>query len=175
MFSKIESSKKSLKGRSIESIAAATIYIASRQCSLPLKPQDIEGATSVNIKDIKGAYKAIKDLADYIPPLDPPRYCQTFCKKLQLAPEVAGAAYTIAQNIKDQRLLDGKNPRTIASAAIYIATQLTKDCTTTLKDISSHSKIAENTIKNSYKEIYPRRNEIIPDWKGRQPIENLHN
>jgi len=75
LFSKIESSKKTLKGRSIESIAAACIYIASRQCSLPLKPQDIEGATSVHIKDIKGAYKAVKDLADYIPPLDPPRYC----------------------------------------------------------------------------------------------------
>jgi len=129
----------------------------------------------VNIKDIKGAYKAVKELADYIPPLDPPRYCSTFCKKLGMDPEVSAAAINIAQNIKEQRLQDGKNPRTIASASIYIATQLTKDCNTNLKDISGVSKIAENTIKNSYKEVLSRKNDIIPEWQGRLPIDSLHN
>jgi transcription initiation factor TFIIB len=173
-FSRIESSKKTLKGRSIESIAAAVLYIASRMCSIPLKPHDIENVTGVNIKEIKGAYKAVKSYVNYIPPLDPPRYCTHFSTKLNLPSEVSSAAYKIAEIIKDKRLLDGKNPRTIASVAIYIAIQLSPDSKCTLKDISSTSKIAENTIKNSYKEIYPRRHEIVPEWKGRAAIDSLH-
>ena len=174
-FSKIESSKKSLKGRSIESIVAAVLYIASRMRSIPLKPHDIENATGVPIRDIKGAYKGVKNhVKDYIPPLDPPRYCQNFCTKLGLPNEVSNAAYKIAENIKERRLLDGRNPRTIASAAIYIAIQLSPDAKCSLKDISQHSKIAENTIKNSYKEIYPYRNDIVPEWKGRLPLDSLH-
>jgi len=173
-FSAIESSKKSLKGRCIESIAAAVLYIASRMCAVPLKPHDIEKATGVPIKEIKGAYKAVKSYVNYIPPLDPPRYCSNFCAKLSLPHEIGSAAYKIAETIKEKRLLDGRNPRTIASAAIYIAIQLSPDCKVTLKDISSHSRIAENTIKNSYKDIYPFRHEIIPEWKGRLPIDSLH-
>ena len=173
-FSKIESSKKSLKGRSIESIAAAVLYIASRMCSIPLKPHDIENATGVPIKDIKGAYKGVKNHVNYIPPLDPPRYCSNFCAKLGLSHELSSSAYKIAENIKEKRLLDGRNPRTIASAAIYIAIQLSPDSKCSLKDISQHSKIAENTIKNSYKEIYVHRNDIVPEWKGRLPLDTLH-
>jgi transcription initiation factor TFIIB len=173
-FSRIESSKKSLKGRSIESIAAAVIYIASRMCSVPLKPHDIENTTGVPIKEIKGAYKAVKNYVNYIPPLDPPRYCSNFCAKLRLPHEVSSAAYKIAETIKEKRLLDGRNPRTIASAAIYIAIQLSPDCKCSLKDISLNSKIAENTIKNSYKDIYAYRHEIVPEWKGRLPVESLH-
>lgn len=173
-FSKIESSKKSLKGRSIESIAAAVIYIASRICSVPLKPHDIENTTGVPIKEIKGAYKAVKEHVAHIPPLDPPRYCTNFCAKIGLPPEVSSAAYKITEQIKEKRLLDGRNPRTIASAAIYIAVQLSPDCKCTLKDISLHSKIAENTIKNSYKDIYPHRHEIVHEWKGRAPVDSLH-
>jgi Transcription initiation factor TFIIIB, Brf1 subunit/Transcription initiation factor TFIIB len=173
-FSKIESSKKSLKGRSIDSVVAAVLYIASRVCSVPLKPHDIENTTGVPIKEIKGAYKAVKSYVNYIPPLDPPRYCSNFCVKLGLQGDVASAAYKIAENIKQKRLLDGRNPRTIASAAIYIAVQLTPNCNVTLKDISTTSKIAENTIKNSYKDIYPHRFEIIPEWKNRLPLDTLH-
>jgi len=173
-FSKIENSKKTLKGRSIESIAAAVLYIASRMCSVPLRPHDIENTTGVPIKDIKGAYKGVKNHVNYIPPLDPPRYCSNFCAKLGLPNEVSNAAYKIAEAIKTKRLLDGRNPRTIASAAIYIAIQLSPDCKCSLKDISQHSKIAENTIKNSYKDLYAHRNDIVPEWKGRLALDTLH-
>ncbi len=173
-FSKIENSKKTLKGRSIESIAAAVLYIASRMHSIPLRPHDIENTTGVPIKDIKGAYKGVKNHVNYIPPLDPPRYCSNFCAKLGLPQSVSTPAFKIAEAIKEKRLLDGRNPRTIASAAIYIAIQLSPDCKVSLKDISQHSKIAENTIKNSYKDLYPHRHEIIHEWPGRLPIENLH-
>jgi transcription initiation factor TFIIB len=170
----IVNSQKNLKGRSLESVAAAALYIASRIASVPLKPQDIEGYTQVNIKDIKSAYKSIKDLV-HIPPLDPPSYCKSFCKKLSFQNEIAQAPIKISERIKELRLLDGKNPRTVAATAIYIAILLTPNPTKSLKDISDVSQIAENTIKNAYKEVYPRRNEVVHEWKGRLGLDALHN
>mmetsp|Transcript_35380 Transcript_35380/g.31847 ORF Transcript_35380/g.31847 Transcript_35380/m.31847 type:complete len:163 (+) Transcript_35380:334-822(+) len=121
-FAKIESGKKNLKGRSVESIVAAIIYVVTRQDNIPIKPHDIESATHVDIKEIKSAYKAIKEYVEHIPPLDAPRYCQNFCNKLKLPNDVSKAAFEIASNIKEKRYLDSKNPRTAAAVAIYMAT-----------------------------------------------------
>jgi len=164
-FLRVEKNSKSFKGRSIESIVAAVLYVASRISSIPLKPHDIENATGVSIKDIKSAYRAVKEHMAYIPPLDPPRYCSNFCAKLGLPPEVSSTAYKIAENIKNKRLLDGRNPRTIAATAIHMAVQQNPNVTCSLQSISEHSKIAENTIKNSYKDILPFRQDLLPDGK----------
>jgi len=170
-LSKIESSSKSFKGRSIESIVAAILFVSSRMASIPLKPHDIENVTGVSLKDIKSAYKFVKKHVDYISHMDPPKYCSNFCSKLNLPTEISSMAYKIAENIKHKGLLDGRNPRTIAATAIYMAIQLNSNVNCTLQSISEQSKIAENTIKNSYKDIVSFRQDLVPDLKGKTAIE----
>ena len=153
-FLKVESKKKNFKGRSLESVMAALLYITSRMCSIELRPHDIENVTGVAREEIGKAFKALKEYVDPIPSIDAPRWCSNLCAKMELPQNVAAAAFKIAEDIRDKRHMDGKNPRTIASVAIYIVVvnlSAQKECPLSL--ICSHSKMAENTIKKAYKEI----------------------
>jgi transcription initiation factor TFIIB len=173
-FSKLENNRKSLKGRNVESLAAAILFIASRQCKCPLKPIEISNATHVDIKDLRNAYKFVKQYIDYVPHMEPTKYGHNFASKLNLPSEIVNASTEVINRIMKKGLIDGRNPRTIASAAIYMVTQLTPDHKRSLREISSVSNIAENTIKTSYKDIYANRYEIVPDWKARLPVESLN-
>ena len=153
---KIESKKKSFKGRSIESVVAAVIYIACRMCSVPLKSHDIEGASGVASEDIKRAYNAVKGYVDPIPSLESSRYCSIFCAKLGVSQKLSSTAFKIAEDIKEKRYLDGKNPRTVASVAMYIAIILLNEENCTIKMVADMAKISESTIKKSYNEIYSK-------------------
>ncbi|KAK5836953.1 hypothetical protein PVK06_012759 [Gossypium arboreum] len=57
----------------------------------------------------------------------------------------------------------GQSPISIAAAVIYIITQLSDD-KKPLKDISVVTGVAEGTIRNSYKDLYPHVSTIIPNW-----------
>jgi len=173
-FSKLDSNKKSLKGRNVESLAAAILFIASRQCKCPLKPVEISNATNVNIKDLTNSYKFVKQYIDYVPHMEPAKYGNNFASKLNLPQEIINAANEVISKIMNKGLIDGRNPRTIASAAIYMVTQLTSDHKKTLREISSVSNIAENTIKTSYKDIFNYRYDIVPEWRNRLPVESLN-
>ncbi|KAL8156762.1 hypothetical protein AgCh_001752 [Apium graveolens] len=66
-------------------------------------------------------------------------------------------------------------PTSIAAAVIYIVTQLS-DKKKTLKDVSlATGDIAEGTIRNSYKDLYPHLAKIIPTWYAQEKdLKNLH-
>jgi transcription initiation factor TFIIB len=156
-FTKVESKKKNFKGRSLESVMAALLYITSRMCSIELKPHDIESVSGVPAEEIKKAYKALKEYVDPIPALDGTRWCSNICAKMNLSHTLSATAFKIAEDIKEKRHLDGRNPRTVASVAIYIAAvnlSVQKECPLSL--ISDYSKIAESTIKKTYNEIFTK-------------------
>jgi len=75
-FIKLESSRETFKGRSIEAIITAIIYVASRQCECPIKPDEITTATKIESKGFRNALKYVrKYIDDEIPTLDPIKYC----------------------------------------------------------------------------------------------------
>lgn len=59
-------------------------------------------------------------------------------------------------------IIEGRNPKTIAACSIYITVKLLNNTVINLKDISKVSEIAENTIKNAYRDIYTYLAKIIP-------------
>ena len=168
---KVRVSHANFKGRSVESVAAAIIYIAVRMNSIPLKPITIESTSGVSMTEIKRAYKFLKKNVGYIPPLKAPSYCQNFSAKLGLPLNVSHASVKIAEAIQDK--LEGRNPHTIASLSIYVAVQLTPHARCSLKNICLTSGISENTVKSAYKVISKDCHKIIPDWEGRLPISHL--
>eukprot|EP01018_Ginkgo_biloba_P032782 Gb_37417 [translate_table: standard] len=65
-----------------------------------------------------------------------------------------------------------RSPISIAAAAIYIISQLSDD-KKLLRDISRATGVAEGTIRNSYKDLYPHATKLIPDWFAKE--EDLKN
>ncbi|KAE9445004.1 hypothetical protein C3L33_23100, partial [Rhododendron williamsianum] len=65
-----------------------------------------------------------------------------------------------------------RSPISIAAAVIYIITQLSDD-KKPLRDVSIATGVAEGTIRNSYKDLYPHISKIIPSWYAKE--EDLKN
>ena len=59
-------------------------------------------------------------------------------------------------------VIEGRNPKTIAACSIYIALKILNKNAITIKEISRVSEIAENTIKNAYRDIQAYLHKIIP-------------
>ncbi|KAJ8437062.1 hypothetical protein Cgig2_025909 [Carnegiea gigantea] len=65
-----------------------------------------------------------------------------------------------------------RSPISIAAAVIYIITQLSEE-KKPLRDISLATGVAEGTIRNAYKDLYPHISRIIPVWYAKE--EDLKN
>ncbi|CAK9155588.1 unnamed protein product [Ilex paraguariensis] len=66
-----------------------------------------------------------------------------------------------------------RSPISIAAAVIYIVTQLSDD-KKPLKDVALATGVAEGTIRNSYKDLFPHLSKIIPSWYAQEEaLKNL--
>ncbi|PIK45809.1 putative transcription initiation factor IIB [Apostichopus japonicus] len=66
-----------------------------------------------------------------------------------------------------------RSPISVAAAAIYMASQAS-DQKRSQKEIGDIAGVADVTIRQSYKLIYPRANELFPaDFKFQTRVEDL--
>ena len=88
--------------------------------------------------------------------------CQRrFCSNIGMNHEEIKA---VQETVKKSEEFDiRRSPISIAAAIIYMLTQLT-DSKKPLRDISIATTVAEGTIKNAYKDLYPHASKIIPQW-----------
>jgi len=173
---RVECHRKVLEGYGVEAMSAAALYFAAKVNFVDLLPTEYEKVTGISLKEIKRAAKVLKVYIEEMLPVDPPKYCKHLCDRLRLSQEVTSTAQAIIENIQNKKLLDGRNPKIIVSTAVLYAVQHSeenhengKKCT--LNEIAKHSKLEENIISNSFKDIYFYSKDIIPQWKGSLPYE----
>ncbi|GMP87896.1 hypothetical protein CsSME_00040081 [Camellia sinensis var. sinensis] len=98
-------------------------------------------------------------------------FLRRFCSHLGMTNQAVKAAQEAVQ--KSEELDIRRSPISIAAAVIYIITQLSDD-KKLLKDISLATGVAEGTIRNSYKDLYPYASRLIPSWYAKEEdIGNL--
>ncbi|KAH9775869.1 transcription initiation factor IIB-2 [Citrus sinensis] len=98
-------------------------------------------------------------------------YLRRFCSNLGMTNQAVKAAQEAVQKSEDLDIR--RSPISVAAAVIYIITQLSND-TKPLKEISIVTRVAEGTIKNVYKDLFPHLARIIPDWfANEEDIKNL--
>ncbi|KAK6937183.1 Transcription factor TFIIB, cyclin-like domain [Dillenia turbinata] len=67
-----------------------------------------------------------------------------------------------------------RSPISVAAVVIYMITQFSEE-KKLLKDISQATGVAEGTIRNSYKDLYPYASRIIPSWFAKEDeLRNLY-
>jgi len=145
-----------IRGRSIQGVTAAALYMACRQCSVARTIDEIAEVSGVDKKEVGRSYRfLVKELDFFVPPLTPSQYITKFSNQLAMqgkADEIAHKTLTSARTLK---LTSGRGPTGIAAAASYIASVLTGE-RKTQREIAEIAQVTEVTIRNRYKELVER-------------------
>ena len=150
-----------IRGRSIQGVTAAAIYVACRQCGVARTLDEIALASTVNKKEVGRSYRfLIKELNYFIPPLKPSQYITKFSNQLTMQGKVEEIAHKILATAKELKLTSGRGPTGIAAAASYIASVLTGE-RKTQREIAEIAQVTEVTIRNRYKELVERLQFVI--------------
>jgi transcription initiation factor TFIIB len=145
-----------IRGRSIQGVTSAAIYLACRQCALPRTLDEIAQSSTVHKKEVGRSYRfLIKELNYSIPPLRPSQYITKFSNQLTMQGKVEEIAHKILASAKELKLTSGRGPTGIAAAASYIASVLTGE-RKTQREIAEIAQVTEVTIRNRYKELVDR-------------------
>jgi len=150
-----------IRGRSIQGVTAAAIYVACRQCGLARTLDEIALASNINKKEVGRSYRfLVKELDYFIPPVKPSQYITKFSNQLTMQGKVEEIAHKILTAAKELKLTSGRGPTGIAAAASYIASVLTGE-RKTQREIAEIAQVTEVTIRNRYKELVERLHFVI--------------
>ncbi|NIU39118.1 transcription initiation factor IIB [Candidatus Bathyarchaeota archaeon] len=142
-----------IRGRSIQGVTAAAVYVSCRQCGLARTLEEIAQASNINKKEVGRSYRfLIKELDYFIPPLKPSQYIAKFSNQLTMQGKVEEIAHKILKSARELKLTSGRGPTGIAAAASYIASVLTGE-RKTQREIAEIAQVTEVTIRNRYKEL----------------------
>ena len=142
-----------IRGRSIEGITSAILYISCRQYGVPRTLEEVGDVSRVGQKEISRAYRfLLRELDLKVTPASPVDFVPRFCSLLGLGGDIRSKAIEIIKKESERELTNGRGPIGIAAAAIYIAAILNGEHRTQ-KDVSVVTGVTEVTIRNRYKEL----------------------
>jgi transcription initiation factor TFIIB len=148
--------RRLIRGRSIQGVAAAAIYMSCRKCNVPRTLDEIAQATSVSKKEIGRCYRFLaKELDEFVPPIFPTRYISKISNQLLMRGKAEIIAATILDVASSLRLTSGRGPTGIAAAATYIASVLAGE-KKTQREVAMAANVTEVTIRNRYRELMDR-------------------
>ena len=149
-----------VKGKSVDSISAAVVYMACKQCdvirSLDEILREVCHASKIKSKT-KLASRYYRTLVmelgtNTAPIVTMDKYISKIANMTKTDTRVERLSLEIAEKTKDRNLADGKAPNGIAAAYLYIASILLGQ-NIIQRDVSSVSGVTEVTIRNRCKEI----------------------
>ena len=142
-----------IRGRTIQSVAVASIYMACRQCGVIRTLEDVAGAANITKKEAARNYRfLLRELKPSVPQVNPQGYISKIVNKLELTGDTEKLAMTILSQASEMKLTSGRGPAGIAAACIYISTLLTNE-RRTQGEIAKEAQVTEVTIRNRYKEL----------------------
>ncbi len=152
--------KMDVKGKSVASISAATIYMACKQCDIVRSLDEICQGLCAQ-KEVKAKVKLaaryyrtmVMEMGSFTAPIITiDKYISKFANLSKTDVRVERLALEIAEKTKDNNITDGKAPNGIAAAYLYVASILLGQ-NVLQRDVSSIAGVTEVTIRNRCKEI----------------------
>jgi len=145
--------KNLIRGRSIEAMLIASIYLSCRLNSIPKTLDDFIEFALVDKKKIARCYRLIlNELKINIQVSSPINFIPRFCAELNLSGRTQNRAAELLKLAKKYHITAGKAPTGLAGAALYVAA-IQEGERRTQKEISLAAGVTEATIRNRYKEI----------------------
>lgn len=142
-----------VRGRSMESVVAASLYAACRKHNVPRTLDEIAEASNVKKREVGRTYRFItRELGIKLLPTSPIDYVPRFASELQLSPLVQEKSVEILKSAQEKDLVSGRGPTGVAAAAIYVASTLLSE-KRTQREVAEVAGVTEVTIRNRYKEL----------------------
>ncbi|MHA2281999.1 MAG: transcription initiation factor IIB [Promethearchaeota archaeon] len=145
--------QKLLRGRSINAMVAACLYVACRQKGIPRTLQEILEEASVSPKDVRRSVSILmKEFKLKTQATDPVALIPRYITDLGLDSEIAALTSKILTTYVNNFPISGIDPKGLCAGAIYIACKL-KDIELTQLQIATSVGITEVTLRSRYKEL----------------------
>ncbi len=142
-----------LRGRSIEGMATAALYIAARFESVSRSIDEVTTVSRVESLEIERASRYLdRELGLEIPPAHPGEYVGRFASELECTEETERQARELIETVVEAGVHSGKSPVGIAASALYAAGRL-NDEGLTQADVSKTANVSKVTIRNRYREV----------------------
>ena len=175
--------EKLIRGRSYDAVAAACLFIACRQEDVPRSFKEICRISRYTKKEIGRCFKHLtRVLPQFSQPgtktttschNSPDKFMSRYCSNLELPRSVQKLATHIAQSIQRLDIARGRVYLSIYTAAIFLACLATNE-KRTVKEIHEAVGVAEGTIRQTYRIVYPYRKELFPeDYEGMKSVEDI--
>lgn len=142
-----------VKGRKIEAVVAALLYLVARNHGVPRTMSEIADEADVSERRLGKTYRYVaRELDLRIVPVNPEDFVARYSSKLGLEGEIQALARSIIQDARDQDLIAGRSPDSVVASAIYLATLL-EDREIAQKEIADEVGVTEVTIRKGYQNL----------------------
>ncbi len=161
--------RKITTGRQINSVAAASMYIACRNTHTLRNLRDISDATDIKRKKISQSYRAIvKQLDLKMPLVNQTNFILKISNTLKISAGTKNLAIEILKKATELDMVAGRDPVGMAAASIYYSNAIRNDGFTQIQ-IANASGITAVTIRNRFHEI-KEKIQIQKDKDGKNLI-----
>lgn len=178
--------EKLLRGKPLDAVIAACIFIACRQAHVPRTFREICNLTHVSKKTLGQCYKALEQAFNLTPGASahssvnspttgPETLLVRYCNHLDLPAKVQSICADIIVTARNHGIADGRSPVSIAGGAIYFTCHLLGKVKSA-RDISAVAGVSEGTIKLVYRLYYAERDKLVKEeWikDGKAKMERL--
>jgi len=145
-----------LPGRSIESIAAASVYAACRCNELPWTICEVGDVSRVSRERVENAYRVLnQELGIPAVPPSPRQYVPRLASELGLSDAVRRIAEQFAIEAEDDGLANGRNPAGVATGCLYEAAQDQRE-EVTQRELGNAAEVSAVTVRSRWRELRER-------------------
>jgi transcription initiation factor TFIIB len=140
-----------VRGRSITTILAASLYAACRDREVPRTLKDVAAVGFIKKKDLARSYRLLlKEMDIQMPVVDPMKCMSKIASRANVSGKTQRRAREILLRAEQARISAGKDPMGISASALYVACILEGE-NMTQRDIADAAGVTEVTIRNRYK------------------------
>lgn len=168
--------RKMARGRTMDVLVAASVYIACRIQEVPRTLEEISQYTDINKKEIgKNHLYIMRELGLNARSINPIDLVPRFINALGLSEKTQTFAVELIEKITKANITSGKSPTATTASAIYIASLMSCE-RRTQREIAAVTGITEVTLRNRYKEVIKKlkmdEHDLTMDWREKNGRKN---
>ena len=146
--------RRLVRGRTIDGILTAAIYIACRDLGVPKTLKEVAAASSIRFKILSRSYRILVTELDISTPpvIDPMKCIVKVANNADLNENTKRRAMDVMNNLSKREISAGKHPMALAATVLYVSC-LNSGEIKTQTDIADAAGITEVTLRNRYKDL----------------------
>jgi transcription initiation factor TFIIB len=142
-----------VRGDTVDSVLAASIYVAARQSGVPRTLDEISEISNVKLKHAARSYRRIVTQLDIKAPIiDPSKYIMKVANKLGFDEKIKRKALQLMEKAQKKNILVGKDPLSMAASILYLV-NVDEGHHKTQSEIAKEAGTTEVTVRNRSKEL----------------------